>query len=66
MPYPENFVVRLIICVVGMFLIWFGVQFIKDVLIFHEEFTVDLPVDILVPAACGVIEAFVWKPKEKK
>ena len=65
MPYPENFVVRLIICVVGMFAIWFGVQFVKDVLIFHEEFSFEA-IDFIVPAVCGVIEAFVWKPKEKK
>ncbi len=65
MPYPENFVVRLLICVVGMYAIWFGVQFILDVVVFHDEFTVNA-IDIIVPLAVGVIEAFVWKPKEKK
>ena len=65
MPYPENFVVRLIICVVGIFAIWFGVQFILDVVVFHDEFKVNA-IDIIVPLAVGVIEAFVWKPKEKK
>ncbi len=65
MPYPENFVVRLIICIVGMYAIWFGVQFILDVLVFHDEFKVNA-IDIIVPLAVGVIEAFVWKPKEKK
>lgn len=65
MPYPENFVVRLLICVVGMYAIWFGVQFILDVVVFHGEFKVNA-IDIIVPLAVGVIEAFVWKPKEKK
>ena len=65
MPYPENFVVRLIICIVGMYAIWFGVQFILDVLVFHDEFKVNA-IDIIVPLAVGVVEAFVWKPKEKK
>jgi hypothetical protein len=65
MPYPENFVVRLLICVVGMYAIWFGVQFILDVVVFHDEFKVNA-IDIIVPLAVGVIEAFVWKPKEKK
>lgn len=65
MPYPENFVVRLLICIVGMYAIWFGVQFILDVVVFHDEFTVNA-IDIIVPLVVGVIEAFVWKPKEKK
>ena len=65
MPYPENFVVRLLICIVGMYAIWFGVQFILDVVVFHDEFTVNA-FDIIVPLVVGVIEAFVWKPKEKK
>ena len=65
MPYPENFVVRLIICIVGMYAIWFGVQFILDVLVFHDEFKVNA-IDIIVPLAVGVVEAFVWKLKEKK
>ena len=60
MPYPENFVVRLIICIVGMYAIWFGVQFILDVLVFHDEFKVNA-IDIIVPLAVGVVEAFVWK-----
>lgn len=65
MPYPENFVVRLLICVVGMYALWFGVQFILDVVVFHDEFKVNA-IDIIVPLAVGVIEAFIWKPKEKK
>ena len=65
MPYPENFVVRLLICIAGMYAIWFGVQFVMDVLIFHDEFAVR-PIDIIVPLLVGVVEAFIWKPKEKK
>ena len=65
MPYPENFVVRLIICIVGMFAIWMGVQFIMNVLIFHDAFTIR-PFDIIAPLGMGIVEAFVWKPKDKK
>ena len=65
MPYPENFVVRLIICIVGMYAIWMGVQFITDVLIRHEAFGLNV-IDIIAPLVLGIIEAFVWKPKEKR
>ena len=65
MPYPENFIVRLLICLVGMFAIWFAATYVIQVLIQHDAFTVG-PIDIIVPAACGVVEAFVWKPKEQK
>lgn len=65
MPYPENFVVRLIICIAGMFAIWMAVTFIMDVLIHHEAFTIGA-FDIIAPLACGIAEAFLWKPKEKK
>ena len=65
MPYPENFVVRLLICLVAMFAIWFGISYVIDVFVHHEAFSVG-PIDIIVPIACGVVEAFVWKPKEKK
>lgn len=64
MPYPENFVIRLIVCILGMFAIWFAVQFVLDVLIHHESFEIHA-IDIIVPIAMGVVEAFVWKPKEQ-
>ena len=64
MPYPENFAVRLIICIAGMFAIWMGVQFIMDVVIHHDGFKIGA-IDIVVPLVLGVVEAFVWKPKEK-
>lgn len=65
MPYPKNFVVRLIICVVGMVAIWIGVRFVMSTLIFHEEFILR-PIHIIMAVALGVVEAFVWKPKENK
>lgn len=64
MPYPENFAVRLIICLVGMFALWMAVQFVMDVLVFHDEFKIGV-MDIIIPAVLGVVEAFIWKPKEK-
>ena len=65
MPYPQNFVVRLIICIVGMFALWMAVQFITDVLIRQETFALG-PFDIIIPLVVGVAEAFLWKPKEEK
>jgi len=64
MPYPENFVVRLIICVVGMLALWLAAHYIGVVLVRHETFTIGA-FDIVVPAICGVIESFTWKPKNK-
>lgn len=60
--YIENFVLRLIFCVVGLVILWIAVQYIKDVIIFHEAFSLGV-FDFVVPVVCGVVEAFVWKPK---
>ncbi|MBO7674761.1 MAG: hypothetical protein J6S63_07105 [Atopobiaceae bacterium] len=65
MPYPKNFVVRIIICVVLMYAVWIGIQYIMDVFIFHEPFRLGI-VDYIVPPVTGVIEAYTWKPKENK
>ena len=64
MPYPENFVVRLLICVVGMCALWILGSFISTALIRHEEFTLRVT-HFVIPAVIGVVEAFVWKPKDK-
>ena len=64
MPYPENFVIRLIVCILGMLAIWIGVRFILDVVISHEEFVIR-PISLAIPVVMGVVEAFVWKPKDK-
>ena len=63
MPYPENIVVRLLICIVGMTALWLGGSFIVDVLINHQEFTFQ-PTYLVIPVILGVVEAFIWKPKE--
>jgi uncharacterized membrane protein len=64
MPYPQNFIVRLIICVVGMCAIWILGSFISATLIHHEEFVLRAT-HFIIPAIMGVVEAFVWKPKDK-
>ena len=64
MPYPENFVVRLLICIVGMYALWMGAHYIGAVFIRHEAFSVGV-LDIVLPLVLGVWEAFSWKPKEK-
>ena len=60
--YIENFALRLVFCIVGMYAIWIGIQFVMDTVIFHDPFRLDI-IDYIVPAILGVIEAFAWKPK---
>ncbi|MBO7674289.1 MAG: hypothetical protein J6S63_04705 [Atopobiaceae bacterium] len=64
MPYPENFVVRLLICIVGMCAIWVLGSFISTVLIHHETFNLSVT-QLIVPVVLGIIETFLWKPKDK-
>lgn len=59
--YIENFVLRILFCVVGFYAIWFLIDFIKS-MVTHEPFTIGL-YDAVVPGVLGVIEAFLWKPK---
>ena len=65
MPYPENFIVRLLICIVGMFALWMVGRYVGLVFIRQEVFTIGV-IDIIAPLVIGIVEAFVWKPKEKK
>lgn len=62
--YIENFALRLIFCVVGMFALWVAVQFLADKFIFHEEFNLGVK-DYVIPIVMGVVQAFVWKPKQE-
>jgi hypothetical protein len=64
MPYPENFVVRLIICIVGMSALWILGSYLGAVFIRHEVFTLNAT-HFIVPVIVGAIEAFTWKPKDK-
>ena len=34
-------------------------------IIFHDDFEIHA-IDIIVPLALGIVEAFVWKPKQKQ
>ena len=60
--YIENFVLRLLFCIVGMFAIWRGAKYLSRTFILHEPFTFGV-IDVLVPLVTGVIETFSWKPK---
>lgn len=62
LPYPESFVVRLLIW--GLLAGWMAVQHILDVLILHDPFAIG-PIDTIAPLAIGVAECFAWKPKEQ-
>ena len=64
MPYPQNFIVRLLVCIVGMFALWMAAHYIGTVLIRQEAFTIG-PIDIILPLGVGVYEAYAWKPKQK-
>lgn len=63
MPYPENFVVRLLVCIVGMTAIMLAVRFVMSTFIFHETYTFQVT-QLIVPVVAGIAEAFVWKPKD--
>lgn len=63
MPYPENFVVRLLICIVGMCALWILGSYISTVFIRQEAFILG-PTHFIIPAIIGIVEAFIWKPKE--
>ena len=62
--YIENFALRLILCIVGMFALWFAIQFIKHSFILHDSMTISA-FDIVVPLVGGIAQALAWKPKDK-
>ncbi len=65
MPYPENFAVRLLVCIAGMFVIWIGVSYLMSTFIWHEPFTFSVVRHVVLPILFGVAEALSWKPKQK-
>ncbi len=65
MSYRKNFAIRVIICVLGMLVVWMGVWYVLDVVICHEEFALR-PVLIVVPVILGISEAYAWKSKDEK
>lgn len=60
--YIESFVLRLIVSLVGTFAFWCLLQFVVDVVIFHEQFHLDI-LDYIIPIFLGVYTAITWKPK---
>ena len=62
--YIENFVLRILFCIVGFIALWFATKFITRNFIFHEEFNVGV-MDFIIPVALGVVESVIWKPKNK-
>ncbi len=61
--YIENFALRLVFCIVGMFALWNLGSFVGATFIRHEPFVFS-PSNFIIPIATGAIEAFAWKPKE--
>ena len=61
--YIENFALRLVFCIVGMFALWNLGSFVGATFIRHEPFTFGAS-NVIIPIVTGVAEAFVWKPKE--
>ena len=62
--YIENFALRLIFCIVAMFAIWIGLQFLMDTFIHHEPFALGV-LDYIIPLALGVVQAFTWKKPQE-
>ena len=48
-----------------MFALWMVGRYVGLVFIRQEVFTIGV-IDIIAPLVIGIVEAFVWKPKEKK
>ena len=48
-----------------MFALWMVGRYVGLVFIRQEAFTIGV-IDIIAPLVIGIVEAFVWKPKEKK
>ena len=55
--------VRIILCVAAMTVVWLGASYILTVFIGHQEFTFKATY-VVVPIILGIVEAFLWKPKE--
>lgn len=60
---PENFAVRLILCILLLLLIWNGSYYLMHVVVWHEAFEFDAMRQLIMPIVCGVVMAFTWKPK---
>ena len=66
MPYPKNFAVRLIICVVGFLVIFHGICFLMDTFVRHQAFDFRPIWNVAIPVIGGVVQAMNWKdPAEK-
>lgn len=62
--YIENFFLRILFCVVTMLAVFIGISYIKNVVIGHGTFELDIFRHVIGPVLCGVTEAIVWKPKQ--
>ncbi len=62
--YPENFVVRLIICLALAFFATTLGTYVRQVVIDHGTFTFDIVKNLALPLLLGVAAAFLWKPRK--
>lgn len=66
MPYPKNFAVRLIICVVSFLVIFNGIYYLMDTFVRHQAFDFRPIWNVAIPVIGGVVQAMNWKdPAEK-
>jgi hypothetical protein len=65
MPCPENFALRLIVCVAAMIAVWNLMFFLLDTFLFHETWKFSLFWGLVAPIIAGVYEAITWKPKDE-
>ena len=63
--YPENFVVRLLFCVVLTIAAANLGMFVRAEVFAHEPFVFDPVKGLLMPGALGAVAAVMWKPREQ-
>ncbi|MBR3225126.1 MAG: hypothetical protein IKF78_07380 [Atopobiaceae bacterium] len=61
--YPENFVVRLLICLALAFFATTLGTYVRQVVIDHGTFTFDMVKNLGLPLLLGVVAALFWKPR---
>ena len=62
--YPENFFVRLIICIALAFAATTLGTYVRQVIIDHGTFTFDMIKNLGLPLLLGVTAALIWKPRK--
>lgn len=66
MDFMNNFVIRLIVCVVAMLVIWNLVFYLMETFLWHGTWTFSIIWGLILPVVMGIIEAVLMKPADQK